>query len=344
VVATVNSARRSPRLDMIALTSRGARVFIWLYFITSAVLAVWTLDDLRSPWPTLASLVMLLGVALALSLDSSGRLSLPVTILAVSFGPIAVTAISWQVIETGYSQWYFGAATVVLFFVGLRGRIAWSWIGFVIMAVPFAVWGATTHTGLVSALGLTARQAAIVAVGTLFALGLRRTSEQIATLARDISARATAEAANRAKAAERSERLAALDELATPLLVRLVEETELTAGEREELAIVEAALRDGLRARALSVPAVVDAARQARRRGVSVTLLDDSTASALSPDDLERATQATVAALREARDGQVTARLLPPGRDLVATIVVDGTEYERLEVRRNAENAEGPPA
>lgn len=341
----MTTTRESMRLDMIALTSRGARIFIWLFFLTSASLAIWTLPDVRSPWPTLGCLVLLAGVALALTLDTGNRLSLLVTFLAMSFGPIAVAAISWQIIEPGYSQWYYGAATVVLFFVGLRGRIALSWVGFVLMAIPFAIWGATTQTGLASALGLTARQAAIVVVGTLFAFGLKRTAEQIARLATDTSARATAEAANRAKAAERSERLAALDELATPLLVRLVGETELTATEREELAIVEAALRDGLRARSLGVPAVVDAARQARRRGVSVTLLDDSTAGSLSPDDLERATEATAAALRDVRDGQVTARLLPSGRDLVATIVVDGSEYERLEVARDAApDAEGPPA
>lgn len=337
--------RASSRLDMVALTSTGARAFMWLFTVTSAVLAVWNLDDVRSPWPTLASLFLLSGVTFALTLDSGDRLSLPVTVFTMAFGPIAVTSISWQVIVGGYSQWYFGAGTVALFFVAVRGRIMLAWVGFVLMAVPFAVWGATTQSGLAAALGLTARQAAIVVVGTLFALGLKRTSDQIERLALDTSARATAEAANRAKAAERTERLAALDEIATPLLVRLVGDAELTGEEREELAIAEAALRDGLRARALSVPVVADAARQARRRGVSVTLLDDSTPGALSADDLERATEATATALRDAVDGQVTARLLPPGRELVATIVVDGSEYERHEVlREDAADAEGPPA
>ncbi|MFZ2964008.1 MAG: hypothetical protein WA006_04910 [Rhodoglobus sp.] len=337
--------RGPTRLDMIALTSDGARIFMWLFFVTSAALAVWNLGAVRSPWPTLACLVFLAGVTLALTLDSGDRLSLPVTVLTMSFGPIAVTAISWQVIVGGYSQWYFGAGAVALFFVALRGRILLAWVGFVLMATPFAVWGATTETGLWAALGLTARQAAIIVIGTLFALGLKRTSDQIARLAQDTSARATAEAANRAMAAERSERLAALDEFATPLLARLVEDGELSVEEREELAIAEAALRDGLRARTLSVPLVADAARQARRRGVSVTLLDDSTPGALSAHDLERATEATAAALRDAADGQVTARLLPPGRELVATIVVDGSEYERQEVPRDgATQAEGPPA
>ncbi len=309
---------------------------MWLFFATSAALALRNLDDVRSPWPTLACLGFLAVVGVALTFDSGDRLSLPVTVLTMSFGPVAVVAISWQVITGGYSQWYFGAAAVALFFVALRGRIILAWVGFALTAIAFAVWGATTETGIWAALGLTARQAAIVAMATLFALGLNRTRERIARLARRTSARATAEAANRAKAAERSERLAALDEFATSMLARLADGGELSDTDRKELAVAEAALRDGLRARALNVPIVAKAARQARHRGVSVTLLDDSAPGDVSPEALERAVEATVEALHEAVDGQVTARLLPPGRELIATIITDGSRYERHWIPRDA--------
>ncbi len=322
--------------DIDAVSKNTASAVMLLFFATSAALALRNLDAVRSPWPTLACLALLAVVAVALTLDSGDRLSLPVTVLTISFGPVAVVAISWQVITGGYSQWYFGAAAVALFFVALRGRIILAWVGFALTAIPFAVWGATTETGIWAALGLTARQAAIVVMGTLFALGLNRTRERIARLARRTSARATAEAANRAKAAERSERLAALDEFATSMLARLVGGGELSETDRKEFAVAEAALRDGLRARALNVPIVAEAARQARRRGVSVTLLDDSGPGALSAEALERAAEATAKVLHEAVDGQVTARLLPPGRELIATIIIDGSRYERQGIPRDA--------
>lgn len=329
-----DSRRGGPDID--AVSKDAASIVMWLFFATSAALALRNLDDVRSPWPTLACLAFLAVVGVALTVDSGDRLSLPVTVLTMSFGPVAVVAISWQVITGGYSQWYFGAAAVALFFVALRGRIILAWVGFALTAIGFAVWGATTETGIWAALGLTARQAAIVAMGTLFALGLNRTRERIARLARRTSARATADAANRAKAAERTERLAALDEFATSMLARLADGGELSETDRKDFAVAEAALRDGLRARGLNVPIVADAARQARHRGVSVTLLDDSAAGDVSPEALERAVEATAQALHEAVDGQVTARLLPPGRELIATIIIDGSRYERHGIPRDA--------
>jgi hypothetical protein len=121
----------------------------------------------------------------------------------------------------------------------------------------------------------------------------------------------------------------------TPLLEKLVDGSEIQPQSRIDFAIAAAELRDGLRARSLSTPRVLEAARDARRLGIEVTLLDDSDPSTLSPGDLERAESATVAALRAARDGQVTARLLPPGRDNIATVVTDGTAHRSIEVSRD---------
>ena len=327
------------RLSMVQLTGPGARFFIWAYFVTIAVLAIWTLGDVRSPWPTLVGLVLFAGVCLALTLDRGERLSLPVTLFVAAAGVANALLISWQIEYGVFSQWYFGASTVALFFVSLRGRRLLAWVGFIALAAVIAVWGLTTGVGVFETAGLIGRQVPVLAAGTLFATGLRRSGDAIEKLTIETSSRATAQAVAQATALERGHRLAVLDEVATPLLTRLIDGSEITDQDRLEFALAEAELRDSLRARTLSVPAVVDAVRDARRRGVGVVLLDDSTPGALQPYDLDRVVEVTAAALRAAKDGRVTARLLPPGRDNVATVVVDGSAYAALDVPRLTDEA-----
>lgn len=316
------------------LTGTGARVLIWLYFTTMLALALWTLDDVRSPAPTIAGLALFAVACLALSFDSAPRLSLGVTTLVCGVSVANALLISWQLMIGGHSQWYFGAGTVMMFYLCLRGRILFAWIGFIAMSLVIVAWGLTTSVGLAEALVLIGRQAPIVLVGTLFATAMRRTAKAIDRLRVETSTRATTTAAAEATARERVARLGALDDVVTPLLEKLVDGSEIQPQSRIDFAIAAAELRDGLRARSLSTPRVVEAARDARRLGIEVTLLDDSDPFTLTPDDLERAESATVETLRAVRDGHVTARLLPPGRDNIATVVADGTAHTSIEVTR----------
>lgn len=329
----MSAAPSAPRLVIAQLTGTWARIFISAYYLTMAVLAIWTLGDVRSPWPTMLGLLLFAAACVALVVDRSPRLSLPVTLFVGAVGVVNALLISWQLERGGHSQWYFGAGTVLLFFMSLRGRILPAWLWFAATAAVIAVWGATT-TGIPEAAELIGRQAPIVLVGTLFAVGLKRTGEAIERLTEQTSIRTTAEAVAQATAHERAVRLAALDEVVTPLLTRIVDGDEIGPDERLEFAIAEAELRDSLRARTLNTPIVAEAVRDARRRGLGVTLLDDSEPGTVAPADLDRAVALTSSALRAAKDGQVTARLLPAGREKVATIVVDGSEYISHEVPR----------
>jgi hypothetical protein len=329
----------TPSLALSQLTGPSARAFIWAYYVTMAVLALWTIGDVRSPLPTLIGLGLFAAVCLALSVDRAETLALSTTAFVCAVGVCNALLISWQLEAGGHSQWYFGAGTVALFFVSLRGHRLLAWVGFIPLAAVIAVWGATTDTGLVDALALIGRQVPVLLTGTLLATSLSRSGKAIARLTAEASRRSATAAAAEATAVERNARLAVLDSVATPLLARIVDGAPLTSEDRQEFALAEAALRDGLRARSLSVPAVIDAVRDARRRGVGVVLLDDSSPGSVTAEDLERVVQAIVAAVRAARDGRVTARLLPPGREVVATIVVDGSEYAAHEVPRLSQGA-----
>ena len=65
-------------------------------------------------------------------------------------------------------------------------------------------------------------------------------------------------------------------------------------------------------------------------------LLDDSDPAQLPPRDLAIASMRIAAVINATREGRVTARLLPPGRASLATIVVDGTDHVREDIPRVA--------
>lgn len=334
-----------PQLELVRLTGAGARVMIWAYYATMTVLALWSINDVMSPWPTVVGLALFAVVCVVLSLDTADVLTLPSTLFVVIIWPLIALLVSWQLeVPGGHAQWFFGAGTVSLFFIGLRGRGGWAWIGFAALSAVIVLWGATTDVGVPVALMLVAKQLPFPIIATLFAMALRRTGASILRLTAEASARASSEAADLATTAERNRGLSELDTLATPLMTRIVDGTALTAEDRLEFAVAEAGLRDTLRARALSVPAIIAAARQARRRGVDVVLLDDSDPSKVNSADLEAVIAKVSEALAESKDGRIVARLLPPGRRDVATLLVDGSGEERREVVQATPSNDEEPA
>ena len=321
------------RLEMIELSGWGARILIWTYFATIAILAIWTIEDVREPWPIFVAVIIFGLACLALSLDVGERLSLRVSVFVIASGVATCLLVSWQLIDLGYSQWCVGATAVALFYMCLRGRTALAWVGFALVCVTTLIWGLTVESRFDDAVIVVSRQLPVLIVGTLFAIGLRRTSDEIRRLTTERTMRAGAEAATIATAREREERLLALGEFATPMLERLASDQPITPDDRLEYALAEAELRDGLRAPSLVLPDVSAAARSARRRGVEVVLLDDSDPSLLGPGDLARAASRIAVLINASKGGRVTARLLPPGRETIATIVVDGAEHVSEEVR-----------
>ena len=112
-----------------------------------------------------------------------------------------------------------------------------------------------------------------------------------------------------------------IDLLARPLLERLAAGERTIGSVRVEAQLLEARLRDDLRARCFRATDVTRAAHDARARGVHVELLDDGALTDASPDLRDRVITAAVQMLDTAPDGAVTIRVAPPGRDLTATVV-----------------------
>ena len=319
-------------LGLVDLSGRGARALIAVFVVTMALLALWSIEGVRAPVFTAVAVVLLAAASVVAVRDRGARMGLGPAVVVIVIGVANTILLSWHLISLGYTQWYLCAAVVALFYLCLRRRVALAWVGMAGVTGVMLVWGATTPFGVGGGILAIAEQLPILIVGTLFATGLRRSAAQIQRLNRQITERTAREADAEATALERDARMRALEEFATPLLERLATGTTPTPAERREYALAEAQLRDGLRAGVLMVPEVVAAARAARERGVEVVLLDDSAGAGPEGDSLVLVSERVVAALGASSGGTVTARLLPPERAAIATIVVDGESYSREDV------------
>lgn len=316
--------------DILAMTGTGARILLTLFIAVSLILAVVNLPDVYTPIPTVIALVLISAAATMLTLPAAEPLPLARSIVLLAVVAVSTVLVNWNIPPESmplYATWHFGANTLLLLFLGLRGRSGFAWIGFAAMTGITAIW--TMMTGSFLLIELLPNQAGTLVVGTLFAIGLRGTSRRITALHAEQAAIAAAESATTAAAAERSIQAAHLNEVARPALERIARGAPFSEDERESWMRLEASVRDSLRAPGLNVLELVAAADSARSRGVEVTLLDDSSGALESVADREVVTSAIIAELGTMDSGRLIGRVLPQGRGKLATIVIDEGDGSR---------------
>ena len=114
---------------------------------------------------------------------------------------------------------------------------------------------------------------------------------------------------------------------------RIASGDTLSLAERNQCALLEAHLRDRLRAPILSTLDLDDAAYHARTRGVEVVFLDDSGPTGPDPAVVDTVHAVASRALNEADEGTVCVRMWPPGRPVVASVLTtDSNGSERAEI------------
>jgi hypothetical protein len=319
----------------INFTDRRGRLLLVFYGAGTSFVALLNLSQLLVPAFGLAALV-LLWVALAI-LGTAGSDFGPRACFGVLGLVIAITILSaWNLAnpqDAGYSNWYLGAVTFVLLVLAVRGRAGFAWLGFGVLAVVALSSTISTEQSFAAAAGDLARQGGTLVIGTLFAVTFRRSARIIRTIqARQVDRIAT-DAAIAAATRERAEQSTRLEAFARPALQRIADGRPLSEAERHAMALLEAELRDGIRAAGFNTPAITRAVRDARERGVHVALVDDR-GQALDVKDLELVEDALLFEVRRAAGGRVTARLSPFDSDEIATIVVArGDDYRSVVVR-----------
>ncbi len=147
--------------------------------------------------------------------------------------------------------------------------------------------------GAMYGVSLTVINAGPVLMSTFFAYTIRPQARVIYELREQSTQRIASASASAAILEERDAQLDRLDVLARPLLERVASGVPLTTTERQECELLEAQLRDSLRATGLQQTDVIDAVRAARNRGVEVVLLDDHGMDGANPTCATESTRAS---------------------------------------------------
>ncbi len=217
--------------------------------------------------------------------------------------------------------WPLSAATAIYTYMCVRGRTWWAWLGMTATLASCAWWAQRTGQSAGYGIGISAINLAPLLMATFFAWTIRPAARDIFALREQTIIRVAAEAADTAILDERDQQLRRLDNLARPLLQHLATDEDITDEQQLACTLLEAHLRDTLRAPILDTAAIAAAARAARARGVDVILLDDHGMDQTADPVREQITTAVLTALTEAADGTLTVRVSPPQRDTLLTIL-----------------------
>lgn len=292
-----------------------------------AGMAVLTMDSYDPPWADLACLgVLLVCCPYALFRSTAAGRSIPLSstwTMAVSV-PVITGLTMWAYDGphlVGVEVWPVVACVILLVIIALAGRDRQAWVGLAGMVGVLLFFSQDSHVG-----GAWLHWLWIT--GMAFVLAAREVSlflvNQLSVAARMQSLRAqrhVSETEHLEALEARRERSQHLDEHARPLLAVLAGGTPLTEAVRVDAYLLEAELRDSLRARCFRGTPVVDAVREARSRGVTVELMDDGALVAAEEELRGRVESIVLGELQRATQGTVTVRVQPPGREAVVTVL-----------------------
>jgi len=298
-----------------------------LFSAYHVLLALYTIDIPERPAPIYAAMA-LYGIATIISLLPFGPMRMPIWMAAFNFATVAaITLLVANELDfgreggTGYATWYVAASGTLLTITSTRGRHTFAWLGIGFMvAHTFTIVGPVGPAGLFS-LGIVG-SASWVAVSHVLSSGLAKASKDAQRFVLAEQEATDWQAAQDAHVHERQFRLAQTGTMALAMLERIKETNgDLSAAERRECLNLEEAIRDEIRGRKLLNDAVREQVMIARRRGATVTLLDEGGIDDLADVDLDRVLNRLALAIQSTSADKVIARTVPEGSDVAVTVV-----------------------
>ncbi|PYE20159.1 hypothetical protein DFR67_102297 [Williamsia limnetica] len=316
--------------EMLGLRTIAARILIAAFIATYALVAA-TTGPTGSFWYELAAWLIVSLAAVALIMVPGDPLPMPVAAALTVSGVVAMNVMLLVIHPpfSGLQLWPLSAVTAIYAYLCVRGRTPWAWIGMLAVLGSYMLWAQRTGMGYVTGLQLSVINFAPLVVATFFGWTIRPAARSIFALRRQATVRVAAEAADAAVLDERDLRLTQLDQLTRPLLERLAGYGYLTDDDRTSAGLLEAHLRDTLRAPTLTTPEISCAVHQARSRGVEVVMLDDHGLDDVPTDLRDELLGRVLDALTAASSGTITIRILPPRRDALLTILHRTPEVSR---------------
>lgn len=297
----------------------GARVALLYLVATGAVQATLLWSGLARPWLVVVGLGATTVAVVLLTSPCCDPLPLGMAIYVAALPATDAACALAQVAPSHPGLvWLLAIGAGIGGLLAAGGRVATASAGAGLAVAVVIAWG-LAHRTPPTAPAIALPLIALVA-GTLWRRAIDRhaatsrqwrTDEQQAQLA----ASATRDAARSAQA-----ELLAIGREAGPVLRKIAGGGSLTPTERAEIRLLEARLRDRIRATSLAREPVAEACDRARRNGADVLLLDDGGGAVeLPPQLLDRVAEI----VRRVAGGRVIVRVLPPGRDTLVTVLVD---------------------
>lgn len=305
------------------------RVRVLVLLGLSLLTMLLSLPTHEPPWPSVLAFVLMAACALALTRSGgeSTAAEHPPPWMRPLFGlvPVVMTALtlgSWN--GEGLRDielWTTTGGIALLVLLALSRYAFAAWTGALGTAAVFVVWSVTT--GQPDAPWSGGWFALIVVVGMCALLGrwATRQFDAVADLSRGRED-SIAQSVGRAEALrQRRIRSQELEQVVRPLMTKLASDEPVTPEMELEAGLLEARLRDDIRAKAFHGTAVARSAWEARARGVVVEIMDDGGLDHAS-NALTQAVVGVVAKrIDQALDGQITIRVLPADREVVVSVL-----------------------
>ena len=247
--------------------------------VVLVILGVANLHKVTSLWQPLAAMVVTLALVVAICWRTREH-KLPLgSALAV------VTGVLPTGVHPGYASWQNGAIQMLLVAMAFRNRVLLAWLGMVAFAVLDFSASMAHGLSLVDALALVLTPVMWMVIATAMHVMLGRSRSNIAAYTEQSRESATRLGREHAHRLYRDTWMLELEQTTRPAL-EAIAAGELSTGQRQELALLEAELRDQVRGRLLATPEVVQAARAARVRARALPAGGELAVTILAFDEL----------------------------------------------------------
>ncbi|TFC72425.1 hypothetical protein E3O45_12825 [Cryobacterium sp. TMS1-20-1] len=287
------------------------------------ILGLYSIQEPASSVPILVAMGLYVGATTASLWPSSPmRMSLPLALFNVAVSVALPLIVGSQLDGSsgnlGYATWYVAAIGTLMTITATRKRPQLALLGVAVLVIHSVIWAGVGELG---GLGVIGSVVWVVAAAVL--------SRALVKASRDARQYARAEreasgwhAAQEAHLYERQVRLTQTMRLAMPMLRRISESNgELTAEEQQECRFLEAAIRDEIRGRRLLNHAVREQVMAARRRGASVTLLDEGGIDDLGGGALDDVLGTLALALEQTSADKIIVRTAADSATVAVTVV-----------------------
>ena len=236
-----------------------------------------------------------------------------------------------QIITTGwpgYASWCTGAGADLSCGLLMRGRPVYAWAGSAATTLATAYWVISTGRPLFMIFTYMLGHYFTLASWHGVAHLSTRATTQIAATQRETARLQAQQRAHEEADRIMTSRMASVRQRVTDLLTQIANGKAPTPKLRSQAYLLEAELRDEIRAPFFTGTSIVTSAQAARRRGTEVILLDDSGDNTTIDDQVRtNAVNYVTKFLNVTQSNRVVIRLNPPRRPTLLTIVTDNTRY-----------------